>query len=82
MLRAEELARIRKVLAVKAIDDPEYAIQVGAVAEAEKAAKEGDERKVLSYLAKVGRSVLSVAKAIGTDVAEKFIERAVLGPGS
>lgn len=78
---AAELLQVRKVMIGKAIDDPEYIIQAGAILEAEKAAKDGDEDTVLSHLRKAGISALSISREIGVEVAERFIERALLGPG-
>lgn len=73
---AEELARIRGSLR----QDPASAegdIAIGAVANAEIAAKEGNGPKALAYLKAAGMTALSCAKKIGTDVAVAAIKSAM-----
>jgi hypothetical protein len=65
---AKELSVLRAKMKEKAVE-PEHDVAVGAIAEAETAAKKGHAPKVLESLAKAGKWALDMATQIGTPVA-------------
>ena len=74
-----ELKKLRGALATHGEGETETAIAAGALAQAEKAARERDIPHVFTALAGAGRWVLDVAKKIGVSVAAKAIEAAPWG---
>jgi hypothetical protein len=77
---AEELARLRAALRQEGKGEPETDEAIGAVAAAEKAAKQGDEAGVLRYLKAAGAWTLGIAEKIGVRVVVEALKRA-LPPG-
>lgn len=72
---AGELGKLREELDKRKSETDHY-IDIGKVAEAEKAAKEGDESKVWSSLKTAGKWVLDTATDIGVKVAVDAIKQA------
>lgn len=75
---AVELQQLREELASKAMQADDF-VTVGAVAEAEEAASEGDARKVRKALFRAGRAALQASRDIGVDVAAAAITRSMGG---
>lgn len=73
---AEELSKLRQE-AKKESSEPAHDEQIGALAAAESAAKQGDKSKVLAYLAKAGKWTLGIAEKIGTGLAVAMIKEAI-----
>jgi hypothetical protein len=72
---AAELARVRAEMKRKA--DPEDAshdAEIGAVAQAETAAKSGDKSKALEILKGAGKWTLDVAKSVAAGIVKDAIE--------
>lgn len=74
---SEELSILRKELKLAANGKDEYDGPIGAVANAEDAAKKGDKKGVLNFLKSAGKWALDTATKIGTDVAVKAIKDAI-----
>ena len=70
---SNELPGLREQMLAEASEGAHYAA-AGAVADAEKAAREGDGPKVLELLAKVGQRGLDIATKIGSEVAVAAIK--------
>lgn len=64
---ADELAALRKELLVLAAEDPDDAIEVGAVAKAEKALKAGDEKGFFGALKGFGKKTWQLAERLGLE---------------
>jgi len=75
---AEELAELRIKLKDSATE-PEHDISIGAVATAERLAKEGNGPEVLEYLSKAGKWALDTATKIGVPVATEALKTSILG---
>lgn len=71
-----ELLRLRTALKNEA-DTPEQIAELGAIANAEIAAKKGEGPKILEYLSKAGKWSLSVAERIGVNLASAAIKGAM-----
>jgi hypothetical protein len=76
---AEELAKLR-IAARQQSTEADHDAAVGAIAEAESAAKKGDEKSMIQYLAKAGSWALDVATKIGVSIAAEAIKKS-LGMG-
>jgi hypothetical protein len=63
-----ELETLRNVMSEKAASSDHY-IEIGNVAAAEKAVRDGSGEKALEYLARTGKWTLAVAQKIGVEVA-------------
>jgi hypothetical protein len=74
---ADELGRLRAEMKRSAGGDGEHDIEVGHVAQAEKAAKEGNQSAALGHLRNVGEWCLESAKKIGVNVASAWIQNAI-----
>lgn len=74
---AKELVRLREELKLRAPNQPEYDISIGAIASAEKEALEGNKEKSFEHLSKAGHWVLDVAKSIGVGVAIAALKSAL-----
>jgi hypothetical protein len=68
-----ELSTLRSHLVVQAKEAGDF-VQIGAIAEAEQAAKAGDKGAVVKALSKTGKWALDAATAIGTSVAAAAIK--------
>lgn len=68
-----ELSQLREALATSAKSSEQY-VEIGVIAEAETAAREGDKTKAFERLKKVGKWSLDTATAIGTRVAAEAIK--------
>jgi Pentapeptide repeats (8 copies) len=73
---APQLATLRQHLRQAAVE-PDHDVAIGAVAEAEKAAKAGNGPKVLEQLSKAGRWALDNAEKIGVGVATAALKTAL-----
>jgi hypothetical protein len=73
---ADELAKLRQAVKAKA-STAEQDEAIGALAQAEKAARKGDGPTVLSKLAACGQWVLGVAKDIGVELAAALIQKSL-----
>lgn len=73
---AEELSLLRSALRARA-KTPEEDKAIGAIADAEIEAKNGNGPKVLEYLATAGKWVFDVAKEIGVKVAVEVLKQVV-----
>jgi hypothetical protein len=73
---ASELSSLRSELKKEATE-PEHDEAIGAIASAEKAAKEGDGPGVLTYLASAGKWALDVATKIGVSVATEALKKSI-----
>lgn len=73
-----ELSELRRKLKEEATK-PEHDISIGAIAAAEKSAKEENGPKTLEYLSKAGKWALDIATKIGVSVATEALKAAVLG---
>ncbi|HEX4525771.1 MAG TPA: hypothetical protein VH108_03435 [Gaiellaceae bacterium] len=73
---AEELGRLRLALRERGTA-ADQDIAIGEVAQAEEAAREGDEERAFKHLKRAGRWALSVATEIGTSVATTALSRAL-----
>jgi hypothetical protein len=71
---ADQLAKLRTEMKKEATD-PEHDVAVGAVAAAESAARNGDEKSALDYLKAAGKWTLGVAVQIGVPVAIDAIKK-------
>ena len=79
---ASELKILRDELKSTASLTPAADITIGHVAEAEQCALRKDGEGTLKALSQVGKWALDTATKIGTDVASKVIQTAILGPQS
>lgn len=70
---SEELVTLRKKQKEEAHEKDEYDAQIGAIASAQEAAKEGNGQDVMKFLKVAGKWALDTATKIGTDVAAKAI---------
>lgn len=77
---AEELGRLRTYLRQEGKDEPEADEAIGAVAAAEKAAKQGDEAGVLRHLKAAGKWTLGIAEKVAVPLAVEVLKR-TLPPG-
>ncbi|MFC4035313.1 hypothetical protein ACFO3J_28145 [Streptomyces polygonati] len=75
---ATQLATLRAALKSEAVD-PEHDAAVGAVAQAEVSAKNGDEEGALAHLRAAGKWTLDIARKIGTEIAALAIAHAIAG---
>ena len=75
-LLATQLAALRQQLKIES-KTPEEDAAIGAVAQAEVAAKSGDGSKVLEALAGAGKWALGVAEKIGVAIAAVAIRKAL-----
>lgn len=75
-LLANQLAEIRKAMlgTNPSPDDLDAAAEIGAVAQAEKAAKKGDRSKVMDALEGAGKWTLEVAKSVAAGLVKDAIE--------
>lgn len=76
---AEELGRLRATMRQEA-SEPEHDEALGAVASAEKAAKQGDGPRALEYLKAAGKWTLGIAEKIGTELAVAAMKK-MMGEG-
>jgi hypothetical protein len=76
---AEELGRLRATMRQEA-SEPEHDEALGAVASAEKAAKQGDGPRALEYLKAAGKWTLGIAERIGTELAVVAMKK-MMGEG-
>lgn len=73
---AEELKKLRNAMKPRA-GEADQDVAVGAITEAEAAARSGNKSKVVELLAKAGKWTLGIAKEIGVPIATKLLESAV-----
>ncbi len=73
---ADQLADLRRAL-IQSADSADRGVAVGAVSEAEIAARNGNQAGVRANLARAGRWVLDTAKEIGVDLAAEAITTAL-----
>ena len=73
---ADGLAELRTDL-LKLAGTPERDIEIGNIAAAEHAARQGDEKGMYASLKKAGSWVVDVATKVGIGVATEAIKRAV-----
>lgn len=73
---AKELALLRAELKKQATT-PEHDAAIGAVADAETAAKKGEGATVFQYLSKAGKWALDIARTIAVPVATEALKKAV-----
>jgi hypothetical protein len=73
---AEQLAELRRAL-IDSADSADRGVAVGAVSQAEIAARNGDQAGVWANLARAGKWVLDTAKEIGVDLAAEAITTAL-----
>jgi hypothetical protein len=72
---AKQLAQVRVEMKKKANpDDAEQDAEIGAIAQAEKAAKSGDQSKTLEFLKGAGKWTLEVTKSIAAGLVKDAIE--------
>ncbi|RZJ77250.1 MAG: hypothetical protein EOO20_29030 [Chryseobacterium sp.] len=71
---ASELGKLRGVARQQATE-AEHDTAVGAIAQAESAAKEGNENDAMQYLAKSGTWALDIATKVGVSVAAEAIKK-------
>jgi hypothetical protein len=72
---ARQLAQVRAEMRRKANpDDPAHDAEIGAIAQAESAAKSGDKSKALEFLKGAGTWTLEVAKSITASLVKDAIE--------
>jgi hypothetical protein len=71
-----ELPTLRHAMKERA-SEPEHDIAIGAIAQAEASAAEGDKTKAVSFLSKAGKWTLDVAQSIGVPVAAALLESAM-----
>jgi hypothetical protein len=71
---AKELGKLRQELLQQA-KEPEQVVMASEVAQAEMAAKDGDESKTLEHLKKAGDWVLDIAAKIGVPLAIEALKR-------
>jgi uncharacterized protein YjbI with pentapeptide repeats len=76
---AEELGRLRATMRQEA-SEPEHDEELGAVASAEKAAKQSDGPRALEYLKAAGKWTLGIAEKIGTELAVAAMKK-TMGAG-
>ena len=77
---AEELATLRSALRTRS-STADQDIAVGVIAEAERAAKQGDGQTAIASLASAGKWALQVAQEIGTNLAAEVLKKSLgLGP--
>ncbi|MBV8265827.1 MAG: hypothetical protein JO252_05725 [Planctomycetaceae bacterium] len=76
---AEELGRLRATMRREA-SEPEHDEALGAVASAEKAAKQSDGPRALEYLKAAGKWTLGIAEKIGTELAVAAMKK-TMGEG-
>lgn len=76
---ASQLNKLRQTLKKEAQFD-EHDVAIGKVAEAEQAAKAGDDSKVAEHLKTAGQWALDVARKIGVPVAEDALRQALAKP--
>lgn len=74
---AEELSKVRGTARAHASGAPEDDVALAELANAEVAARQGDERKALQHLKRAGEWALHIAADIGVPVAVKAIETAI-----
>jgi hypothetical protein len=74
---ATELATLRQHLRRQAAVEPDHDVAIGAIAEAEKAAKAGNGPKVLEQLSKAGQWALGNAEKIGVGIAIAALKAAL-----
>ncbi len=70
-----ELQQIREAM-LAAPEKDRDSVAIGAVAQAEKDAKDGQRSKIMTSLSKVGKWALDVAKELGTSLAVEAIKKA------
>jgi plasmid maintenance system antidote protein VapI len=73
---ADALRELREQMVQRAAS-PEHYVAIGAISEAEIAAKEGNQTSMLTHLKKAGRWALSVANEVGVQVAAAAIANAI-----
>ena len=80
-LLTSELGRLRRAMMQEAVtaesSEPDQAIAISAVANAEKSAKAGDAPATLSHLKSAGKWAWDTATKIGVSVAAKALEGAL-----
>ena len=76
-----ELRRLRQAMMRDALaredDEPDHAIAIASIANAEKSAKSGDATAAFTHLKAAGKWALDTAAKVGVSVAEKAIEAAL-----
>jgi hypothetical protein len=75
---AEELGRLRGAMKREPDGPPEQDEAVGAVAAAERAAKQGDQPTVLQHLRTAGTWTLGIAEKIGVPLAVEALKRGMM----
>ena len=70
---SDELLILRRKLKEDAQGKDEFDAPIGAIANAQEAAKNGNRQEVLIFLKSAGKLALETATKIGTDVAAKAI---------
>jgi hypothetical protein len=78
---ADELSELRKAMRGCA-EEADHDEAIGAIASAEKAARQQDGATVMARLKEAGSWALDVAKDVGKAVAAEAIKAAILPPGS
>jgi hypothetical protein len=72
---ARQLAQVRTEMKSRAkLDDAEQDAEIGAIAQAERAAKSGDQSKSLEFLKGAGKWTLEVAKSVAAGLVKDAIE--------
>ena len=74
---AGDLSKVRGTARARASGAPEDDVALAELANAEVAARQGDERKALQHLKRAGEWALRIATEIGVPVAAKAIETAI-----
>jgi hypothetical protein len=70
-----ELGRVRTEMKRKADSaDADHDAEIGAIARAEKAAKDGDKSRALEFLKGAGKWTLDVAKSVAAGIVKDAIE--------
>jgi len=72
---ADQLAKLRAEMKKQATE-PDHDVSVGAIAAAESAAKNGDEKSVLDHLKNAGQWAMEIGLKVGVPVAIEAIKKA------
>jgi len=79
---AKQLAQVRTEMKKRANpDDADQDSEIGAIAQAEKAANSGDQSKALEVLKGAGKWTLEIAKSVAAGIVKDAIEGKFGAPG-
>lgn len=73
----KELAAFKAELKRNATDD-DHDIEIGNIAAAEKAAKDGDKSKALEFLSKAGKWTIEILTKIGTSLGAALLKELII----